>query len=258
MNRLVPLWPPGSRNGSNSWAQRILLRRCDHDTWHKQKHKAKKLKSIQCCCIYIQTVPVVSFHHELVSPRDQRQVVGVIESFGNVLAEGVAGSAGRNAPAASVVRIRPQQVAHGALKKKTKGRELSYFNRSRFLGSKDRKEAIKLHISCALFWNRNPEARQKTRKWVFYFVRDFLETVEGSDVVESVDGGRQSTVEAKDLAVNQGRQRQVVEEVRKVLPHIGVAILPQTFVVETVDLSDLPGFVVTSKDRNSLPVPNLA
>jgi hypothetical protein len=41
------------------------------------------------------------------SPRDQSQVVGVIESFGNVLAEGVASSTGGNPPATSVIWIGP-------------------------------------------------------------------------------------------------------------------------------------------------------
>ena len=34
--------------------------------------------------------------------------------FGDVLAEGVAGTAGRDAPTAAVVRIGPEEVAHGA------------------------------------------------------------------------------------------------------------------------------------------------
>lgn len=34
--------------------------------------------------------------------------------FGDVLAEGVAGTAGRDTPAAAVVGIGPEEVAHGA------------------------------------------------------------------------------------------------------------------------------------------------
>lgn len=36
MNRLTPLWPPDCRIDSNSWGQRILSLRCDHDTWEKK------------------------------------------------------------------------------------------------------------------------------------------------------------------------------------------------------------------------------
>ena len=67
-------------------------------------------------------------------------------------------------------------------------------------------------------------------------MRNFLEAIESPDVVEGVDGGTETPMEAKDLAVNQRRQRQVVEQIREVFPHVGVAVLSQTFVVETINL----------------------
>ena len=66
----------------------------------------------------------------------------------------------------------------------------------------------------------------------------FLEAIESPDVVEGVDGGAETPVEAKDLAVDQRRQRQVIEQIREVLPHVRVAVLPQTLVVETVNLTE--------------------
>mmetsp|Transcript_44789 Transcript_44789/g.127911 ORF Transcript_44789/g.127911 Transcript_44789/m.127911 type:complete len:210 (-) Transcript_44789:233-862(-) len=59
--------------------------------------------------------PIVALHDELVRAGDELQAVGVVELLGDVLAEGVAGPAGRDAPAAAVVGVRPQQVAHGPL-----------------------------------------------------------------------------------------------------------------------------------------------
>ena len=59
--------------------------------------------------------PVVPLHDELVRPRDERQPVRVVERLGDVLAEGVAGAAGRDAPAPAVVRIGPQKIAHRTL-----------------------------------------------------------------------------------------------------------------------------------------------
>merc|ERR1712212_368404 len=50
-------------------------------------------------------------------------------------------------------------------------------------------------------------------------------------------------MEAKDLAVNQRRQRQVVEQIREVFPHVCVAVLFQTFVVETINLRNLSTLV---------------
>lgn len=45
---------------------------------------------------------------------DQLQAVGVIELFRDVLPEGVAGPAGRDAPPAPIIGVGPKQVAHGA------------------------------------------------------------------------------------------------------------------------------------------------
>ena len=77
-------------------------------------------------------------------------------------------------------------------------------------------------------------------------VGHFLEAIESPDVVEGIDGGAETPMEAKDLAVDQSRQRQVVEQIREVLPHVGVAVLSQTFVVEAVHLSDLSGLVIAA------------
>lgn len=54
------------------------------------------------------------------------------------------------------------------------------------------------------------------------------------------------------LLVHQCRERQVVKQVCEVLPDVGVAVLPQTFIVEAVDLCDLPRLVVPSQDGDSL------
>ena len=59
--------------------------------------------------------PVVPLHDELMRARNQRQPVVVVERLRYVLAEGVSRAAGRDAPAAPVVRVGPQQIAHRAL-----------------------------------------------------------------------------------------------------------------------------------------------
>lgn len=59
--------------------------------------------------------PGVALHDKLVRARDQVEAVGVVELLADVLPEGVAGPARRDAPAAAVVGVRPQQIAHGAL-----------------------------------------------------------------------------------------------------------------------------------------------
>lgn len=59
-------------------------------------------------------------HDQLVGAGHQCEAVGVVKGLRDVLAERVAGPSGGDAPAAAVVRVRPQQVAHGPLRK---GRE---------------------------------------------------------------------------------------------------------------------------------------
>ena len=84
----------------------------------------------------------------------------------------------------------------------------------------------------------------------------FLDTVQGSDVIQSVDARRQTTVKTKDLVVDQRGQGQVVEEVGEVFPDVRVAILSQAFVVESIDLGNLTGLVVTTENGDALGVSN--
>ena len=65
-------------------------------------------------------------------------------------------------------------------------------------------------------------------------------------------------MQAEYLAVYQGCQGQVVEQVSEVLPHVGIAILAEALVVEAVDLGDLPGLVVPPEDGDPAAVPDLA
>lgn len=88
-------------------------------------------------------------------------------------------------------------------------------------------------------------------------VRDFLNTVQGSDVVERVDGRAQPTMQTKDLVLNESCEGEVVEEVGEVFPHVGVAVFAQALVVEAVHLGDLAGFVVSTEDGNTLRVADL-
>lgn len=59
------------------------------------------------------------------------------------------------------------------------------------------------------------------------------------------------------LVVDQRCQGQVVEEIGEKLPYVGIAILAEAFVVETVYLGDLTRFMITSKNGDPLRVSNL-
>jgi len=59
--------------------------------------------------------PVVPVHDELMGARDSCQVIGVVELLGDVLAEAVAGTSGRDTPTAAVIGVGPKQITDGAL-----------------------------------------------------------------------------------------------------------------------------------------------
>ena len=48
-----------------------------------------------------------------------------------------------------------------------------------------------------------------------------------------------------------------VQTDREILPDVGVAVLPETLVVESVDLGDLAGLVVAAQYRDALAIANL-
>lgn len=63
-------------------------------------------------------------------------------------------------------------------------------------------------------------------------------------------------MESENLIIDDGRQRQKVEQIGVVAPDVGVAIFSEAFVIETVYLCNLPGFVVTAEDGDSMGVSN--
>lgn len=83
---------------------------------------------------------------------------------------------------------------------------------------------------------------------------NFLYTVKGSDVIKSIDTWRKTSVKTEDLVINESCEREVVEEVCKILPYVGIAILSEALVIEAIDLGNLAGFVVSTEDCNSLGV----
>ena len=58
--------------------------------------------------------PVVAVHDQLMSARNPRQVIGVVELLRDVLAEAIAGTTRGDAPTAALIGVGPQQVADWA------------------------------------------------------------------------------------------------------------------------------------------------
>ena len=61
-------------------------------------------------------------------------------------------------------------------------------------------------------------------------------------------------MDAEDAIVDDGGQREVIEDVSAVSPNIERAVLPQTFIVKSVDLGDLPALVVSSNQRDQIGI----
>ena len=103
-------------------------------------------------------------------------------------------------------------------------------------------------------------------------MRRFLHAIELADLVESVDAGRETTVKAEDGVLDDGGQREEIEEFRELFPNIGVAVLTQALIVEAIPkvnrvsatlyyfdlhLSDLTALVVTAQNCDSVGEANL-
>jgi hypothetical protein len=81
-----------------------------------------------------------------------------------------------------------------------------------------------------------------------------LYTIESPDIVECIDARRETPVEAEDLIIDQGCEREIIEKVGEVFPDVRVTVFSKTLVVEAVDLCDLAGFVVTTEDCDALRI----
>jgi len=60
-------------------------------------------------------ISLLYLHNKLMCTTNQLQLVGVIECLRDVLAERVASSARRDAPACTIIWVRPQQITHRSL-----------------------------------------------------------------------------------------------------------------------------------------------
>lgn len=71
--------------------------------------------------------------------------------------------------------------------------------------------------------------------------------VEGPDLVEGVDGGRETAVEAEDLVLDERGEGEEIEQIGEVFPHVGAAVFPEALVVEAI----AAGVVSTASERNT-------
>jgi len=85
-------------------------------------------------------------------------------------------------------------------------------------------------------------------------MRNLLSTSNDADLINSADFRAESSVNAEDLTINDSSKDEEVENLAAGLPDRRVAVLLLTLLVETVDLSNLAGFVVTSDEGDLIRV----
>ena len=65
-------------------------------------------------------------------------------------------------------------------------------------------------------------------------MRSLLHAIKLPNLVKCVNAGRETTVQAEDLALDDGRQRQVIEQLRELFPYVRVTVLTQALIIETI------------------------
>lgn len=78
---------------------------------------------------------------------------------------------------------------------------------------------------------------------------NFHLAVDGAHLIDGLDLRRKPTVNAKDLAIDKCSKRQVIESLIEVFPRCGASILLDDLIIESVNSSNLPGFVVTPQQQ---------
>lgn len=64
-------------------------------------------------------------------------------------------------------------------------------------------------------------------------------------------------MDAEDFIVNKSRETQVIKDLSAISPHIHGAILPQTFIIKAIYLSDLSTLVISADQGDAVWVADL-
>lgn len=64
-------------------------------------------------------------------------------------------------------------------------------------------------------------------------------SVDGSDLIDSLDLGAQTAVNAENFTVDDSSDRQVIEYFGAVFPRVGITVLTVDFIIEAINCGDL-------------------
>ena len=79
-----------------------------------------------------------------------------------------------------------------------------------------------------------------------------LESIEFTNVIQSGERWRQTTMGTEDLTLNNCCKWEVIKEIGEHFPDVIIFVFPDAFVIESITLGDWPGFVVASQNGDSV------
>lgn len=85
-------------------------------------------------------------------------------------------------------------------------------------------------------------------------MRNLLGTSDNPDLVNGANFGTEASVDAENLAIDNGSKHEEIKNLAACLPHRRITILLLAFFVESVDLRDLSRLVITSHENDSVRV----
>ena len=99
-----------------------------------------------------------------------------------------------------------------------------------------------------VIWIRPHKVTERT------IVRNLHAAIDKADLIKGLDFRGEATVDAEDLALDDGTDTEVVEDLTAVLPGVDVAVLAHGLFVETVDRGDAACLVIASKERDAVGI----
>ena len=103
----------------------------------------------------------------------------------------------------------------------------------------------------SIIWIRPKQIADWSFSWHFH------DSIKLIDLIKGIDGWRQTTMKAEDVSFDNSGQRKVIEKRGEMLPNLCVSVLSKALIIESINLCNLLGLVISSQDSNSLWIPDL-
>lgn len=91
---------------------------------------------------------------------------------------------------------------------------------------------------------------QKITHWSFMW--NFLNSFQRTNVIKSFNWRWKSSVKTEEWIFNDSGEWKIIEKLSKCFPNITVAVFSTTFVIKSIDLSDLSWLMISSQNNNSI------